>query len=206
MMNEHLNDADRRPEFWWRDHPEQKFWMEIAGAKPPGIDLRAPIANPAERKKWHWDLVRHVRPGDVILHWFTTSARAKGIVGWSRAASTPVVRDHVWVPRTRPDIDESTAQARPHWVVPLEGYTRLARPITRQQIEVIHQDVIKLAEHLRLLYPQFQYYPFQDYRPDEIRANQAYLTKMPIELLRLLNRTAPLGFEVDYEAYRADSL
>lgn len=163
--------------------------MEIAGAKAPGIDLRAPIASPDEGRKWHWDLVRHVRPGDIV-------------VGWSRAASTAVVEDHIRVPRTRPDIDENTATPRPHWVVPLEGYTQLARPITRSAVESIHADVVGLEEELAEIYPRFKYYPFQDYRPNEIRANQAYLTKMPVELLRLLNRLGRLGFKIDYEAHR----
>lgn len=176
--------------------------MEIAGAKAPGIDLRAPIATPDEGRKWHWDLVRHVRPGDIVVHWFTTAAHAKGVVGWSRAASTAVVEDHIWVPRTRPDIDDNTATPRPHWVVPLEGYTQLARPITRSEVESIHADVVGLEEELAEIYPRFKYYPFQDYRPNEIRANQAYLTKMPVDLLRLLNRLGQLGFEIDYEANR----
>lgn len=65
--------------------------MEIAGAKAPGIDLRAPITAPDERPIWHWDLARLVRAGDIVLHWVTTPAGATGIVGWSIAASDPIV-------------------------------------------------------------------------------------------------------------------
>lgn len=146
-----------------------------------------------------------MQPGDVILHWFTTPAGATGIVGWSRTASAAVIESHVWVPRTRPDIDPSTAERRPHWVVPLRDYTSLARPITRELVETVHADVVLLEERLKSHYEGFKYYPFQDYRPTEIRARQAYFTKMPVELLRLLNRLAPLGFEVEYEAYRPRS-
>lgn len=196
------SDTDLRPELWWQSHPEQRFWMEIAGAKAPGIDLRAPITAPDERPIWHWDLVRHVRPGDVILHWFTTPAGATGIVGWSRAASAPSVQSHVWVPRTRPDVDAETAEHRPHLVVPLTDYTPLPKPITRDDVESIHAQVIALEERLKSVHPGFKYYPFQNYRPTEIRARQAYLTKMPVELLHLLNRLGRFGFEVDYEAHR----
>jgi len=193
-------DEDMPWRLWWQGHPEQRFWMEIAGAKAPGIDLRAPITAPDERPVWHWDLVRFVQPGDLVLHWFTTPAGATGIVGWSRAASAPVVESHVWVPRTRADLDPSTAERRPHWVVPLKEYTPLPRPITREQVETVHAEVIELADRLQGVYPGFKYFPFQDYRPTEIRARQAYLTKMPIELLRLLNRLGKLGFEIEYEA------
>lgn len=200
MVEESL---DVRPGFWWQGRGEQRFWMEIAGAKEPGIDLRAPITTPGERSVWHWHLVRLVQPGDVIVHWFTTPAGATGIVGWSRAASPPVVESHVWVPRTRVDIDPSTAEHRPHWVVPLKDYTALPRPITREQVETIHTEVVRLEDDLKDLYRGFKYYPFQDYRPTELRARQAYLTKMPVELLLLLNRLGRFGFEVEYEAHRA---
>lgn len=199
-------EADEpQPNFWWHGHSEQRFWMEIAGAKEPGLDLRAPIATPEEGRKWHWDLVRFVCPGDIVVHWFTTPTRAKGIVGWSRAAAEPTVRDHVWVPRTRPDVDVDTAEPRPHWVVGLEDFTPLQRPITRDSVETIHREVIELANSLDEQYEDFKYYPFQDYKPDEIRAAQAYLTKMPIELLLLLNRLGRLGFEIEYEAHRVTS-
>ena len=197
-----FDEADPQPTFWWERHPEQRFWMEIAGAKAPGIDLRAPITAPGERPIWHWDLVRLVRAGDVLLHWFTTPAGATGIVGWSVAASAPVIESHVWVPRTRPDLDPADAERRPHWVVPLRDYTPLARPITRDHVESVHREVVQLEARLGEQYPKFKYYPFQDYRPHEIRARQAYLTKMPVELLLLLNRLGRLGFEVEYEAYR----
>ena len=172
------------------------------GAKAPGIDLRAPITTPDERPIWHWDLVRMVQPGDVILHWFTTPAGATGIVEWSRAAAAPVVQSHVWVPRTRPDLDAATADRRPHWVVPLEDYTPLPRPITREQVECIHAEVVRLEDQLKERYRGFKYYPFQDYRPTELRARQAYLTKMPVGLLSLLNRLGRFGFEIEYEAHR----
>ena len=194
------------PAYWWQHHPEQRFWMEIAGAKAPGLDLRAPITSLDERPVWHWDLVRLVRAGDVVLHWFTTPAGATGIVGWSVAASDPVIESHVWVPRTRPDVDPAHEGRRPHWVVPLRDFTPLPRPITRDDVETIHTEVIRLEERLSEAYQQFKYYPFQDYRPTQIRARQAYLTKMPVELLSLLNRLGRLGFEVEYEAHRGARL
>jgi len=79
-------------------------------------------------------LVRLVQPGDVIGHWLTTPAGVTGIVGWSRAASAPVMESHVWVTRTRVDLDPSTAKRRPHWVVSLEGYTPLPSLITRGRL------------------------------------------------------------------------
>lgn len=180
--------------------------MEIAGAKAPGIDLRAPITGPDERPIWHWDLVRLVREGDIVLHWFTTPAGATGIVGWSVAASDRVVESHVWVPRTRTDLDAAEEGRRPHWVVPLRDFTALPRPITRDDVETIHAEVFALEERLSEAYPRFKYYPFQDYRPTQIRARQAYLTKLPTELLLLLNRLGRFGFEVEYEAHRGARL
>lgn len=176
--------------------------MEIAGAKAPGIDLRAPITAPDERPIWHWDLARLVRAGDIVLHWVTTPAGATGIVGWSIAASDPIVESHAWVPRTRTDLDPALEGRRPHWVVPLRDFTPLPRPITRDDVETVHAEVIALEDKLSEAYPRFKYYPFQDYRPTQIRARQAYLTKMPVQLLLLLNRLGRFGFEVEYEAHR----
>lgn len=123
--------------------------MEIAGAKAPGLDLRVPVTTPGERLVWNWDLVRFVQPGDVILHWFTTPAGAIGIVGWSRAISGPAVESHVWVPRTHADIDLSRAERRPYWLVPRKDYMPLARPITRDQVETVHREVIDLGDRLQ---------------------------------------------------------
>lgn len=128
------------------------------------------------------------------MHWFTTPAGATGIVGWSVAASAPVVESHVWVPRTRPDLDPATAERRPHWVVALRDFTPLPHPITREQVETLHAEIIDLEMRLPDRYEQFKCYPFQDYRPTEIRARQGYLTKMPVELLLLLNRLGRFGF------------
>ena len=46
-------EADSRRDFWWQGERGQRFWMKIAGAKAPGIDLRAPITMPDERPIWH---------------------------------------------------------------------------------------------------------------------------------------------------------
>ncbi len=54
----------------------------------------------------------------------------------------------------------------------------------------MHAEVVDLEDRLKDRYPRFKYFPFQDYRPTEIRARQAYLTKMPVELLHL---SADLG-------------
>ncbi|MDN3495282.1 hypothetical protein QL996_05035 [Planococcus sp. APC 4015] len=42
-----MDEADQPPQYWWDGQSGQRFWMEIAGAKAPGIDLRAPIRSRA---------------------------------------------------------------------------------------------------------------------------------------------------------------
>jgi hypothetical protein len=185
---------------WWSAMPEERFWMEIAGAKSPGLDLRAPIAGKTEQPVWHWDILTQVREGDIVLHWSTATTGMPGIVGWSRAASSFEIRDHAWTPRTRGKL-ATAAEPRPHYVIPLADYTALPNAITRDMIEFLHFQIMEVEVQLRNKHKGFKYFPFQEYRIDEIRAQQAYLTKMPVDVLFVLNRIGQLGFEIAYEAY-----
>jgi hypothetical protein len=152
------------------------------------------------------------RSGIGILSAVSSRGRDRALVhdarrrDWNRRVFArgvaAIVEPHVWVPRTRSEADPSVVERRPHWVVPLTGYPQLERPIAGEDVETLHEEIVELESRLRERYRHFKYYPFQDYRPNEIRATQAYLTKMPLELLLLLNRLGRFRFKVEYKAYR----
>ena len=70
-----------KPERWWKDANEERFWLEVSGREKFGVDLRAPDDNRTSHA-----LVREVLRGDIVFHY---SKRTRAIVGWSEVAGAP---------------------------------------------------------------------------------------------------------------------
>lgn len=155
--------------------------MEITGRDELGIDLRAPQQGRKGRPVWHYELVKYAVPGDIVFHWHNPIGAEPAIVGWSEVAGPLYVESDYWVAHTAgPDADDSE---QPHWVMPLGGMRKFPQPVTRSMLNA------RLDEVAAVLGGS-PYKPWIVYRSDELRAQQGYLTKMPADLVPLIEELA----------------
>jgi hypothetical protein len=70
--------------------------------------------------------------------------------------------------------------------VPLGGLHEFAITVRGRDLDVLEAEVFRLREELETTHGKPVYFPFFQYRPAEIRAQQGYLVKFPVELLDLL--------------------
>lgn len=175
---------------WWLDDPAQKYWMEITDRDDLGGELRAPQKADDGMMEWGYELVRHTRPGDVVLHWYT-KREPRALVGYS--VVTGPVHEGMWAwaskgtsgrARQAPEVDE------PAWMTPLSGFTRFPNPITRDRLQGYMAPVLDLRARLVEAYGRHLYYPFYVYGGYELRATQAYLVKFPAQLFAVLGLDA----------------
>jgi len=158
--------------------------MEITDRATLGEDLRAPISGREGREVWHYSLVSHTQPGDVVFHWHTTLHDRPALVGWSTVLGPLREESHEWTPHAGSLL---TAEgARPNWVMPLGGVHYLDAPISLAEIEAMRADVLRVREELEAERGTPSYFPFTKYGAVNLRAAQAYLTKLPRQLVDLL--------------------
>jgi hypothetical protein len=119
---------------WWADDPAQKYWMEITDRDDVGGALLAPQVADDGKPEWGYELVRFVRPGDVVLHWFA-SHRQRALIAYSRVAGPPGTTTMVHRSRgTSGQAHPSPLTEEPAWTAPLADLTYLPSPLTRQQL------------------------------------------------------------------------
>ena len=80
---------------WWREHPEERYWMIAPSRGIVGDALSAPKASDDRRFEWSHELVGFTEPGDTLFVWDRTlrdsraSARGAGCSArWARACSS----------------------------------------------------------------------------------------------------------------------
>src|SRR5262249_25647175 len=113
---------------WWKDQPEERYWLETTDRTDLGANLRAPQKDDGGAENASYVLVTHVQDGDIVLHY----PREEGaIAGWSRAVggfwqSTILWASHAGEPKS--------PRERLGWQHGLDGPFRLSSPITLQQL------------------------------------------------------------------------
>lgn len=55
---------------WWREKPGEVFWLEVTDRPDLGDNLKAPQSNEHEGDFWSYSLLKEIRPGDVIFHYY----------------------------------------------------------------------------------------------------------------------------------------
>lgn len=157
--------------------------MEIATTGSMGDKLIAPKL-PAP--KWSYELVRLVHSGDRVLHW-QSGGGMTGLVGWSVASGEPeVVPEYTWQPRGTSGRALAGPRTTEGWMVPLGGLHQFQQPFTADEIPPLMHSVLELKEGLEHLHGKPIYFPFYLYGGRELRAQQGYLVKFPLELFDLL--------------------
>jgi Domain of unknown function (DUF3883) len=181
---------------WWADNPEQRYWMEITSRDVLGENLLAPQVDGAGRTQWSYSLVSHVRPGDRVLHYQTNAPGGGAVVGWSQAVGDVSVGTITWQARGTQGRARGHATTGPSWFVPLGGMHELDTRVRGGDLAGIESALLKLREDLETKHGKPVYFPFFQYRPGEIRAQQSYLVKFPVELFDVLPDLAVVKSEL----------
>lgn len=166
---------------WWTNNPGQRYWMEITHRPDLGGSLQAPKLPDGQ---WSYDLVSQVQPGDRVLHW---SGPERALVGWSNvleAAST--VPSYTWQPRGTSGRALPGPRTTEGWVAPLAGLQRFAVPPTLADLRPLLDELMQVNEGLEEKYGEPTYFPFYRYGGTQIRTQQAYFVKFPVELFKLI--------------------
>jgi hypothetical protein len=160
---------------WWESDPTERYWCEITDRDDIGANLWAPKLNESGKPYWSYSLVRQVPPGDIVFHYSTVE---NAIVGASVAGGPVGDRPIYWAPHgtVGRSKEERPDEAKPGWSLPLYGFTQTKPPLTLKQLDAETGWIRELKQQIekrgkaRL--------PVQLY-PGGLRANQAYLTKLP---------------------------
>jgi predicted HNH restriction endonuclease len=172
--------------YWWRDKPQERFWLEATDREDIGADLHAPELDESGKENWRYSLFKEAEVGDIVLH-YDKRPSANGIIGWSQIAgawsSTPVV----WGARGTYARDK---QVRPHqrpgFTIPLSDFALLSAPI---QLDEIREQSGKLLSLVATLESRNNgkplYFPFELSPKRPARLLQGYAFKLPAEFLNL---------------------
>lgn len=173
---------------WWAADPSQRFWMEITDRDDVGADLFAPVVNGSGRPYWGYELITYVQPGDVVLHWHKTLAGEPGIVGWSQATGAYEDTDISWQAHGTVGRASGTLVPRPAWRMPLMNYMPLANPVLISQVRALDAPLRRAQAKLEERYSDGAiYFPFQFSDKRELRAQQTYFVKVPVDVLEILS-------------------
>jgi Domain of unknown function (DUF3883) len=177
---------------WWDGDPGQRYWMEVATTGAMGEILIAPKF---PRASWSYDLVGQVQEGDRVLHW-KSGSRGRGLVGWSVVTAEPeVVPEYTWQPRGTSGRSLSGPRTTEGWMVTLGGLNLFKEPVLMEELQQLMQPVLEVASRLEAEQHKPTYFPFYLYGGRELRAQQGYLVKFPVELFDVLPRLHAVRME-----------
>jgi hypothetical protein len=174
-----MTDGD----FWWSGRPGERYWMEITDRKDLGSDLHAPQRGKSGRPHWSSLLATAVQEGDIVLHWWKRSGKGSAIVGWSTAVGTI---EEIMVEPYAGSGRVGGSSPSPGWRIRLANFTRLQSPITLSDLRGIEPTLRAVKGALAASVSGRLYFPFvfSDRRP--MRPTQAYLAKMPADLVAVI--------------------
>lgn len=162
---------------WWKDVPEERYWLETTGRHNIGANLLAPQHDDAGAENASYLLVTYVRDGDIVLH-YDTNRRA--LVGWSRAAGGFWESEIVWASHAGSP-KEATREAA--WEHGVEGPFWFSQPITLEQLRTAEPAITAVHAQLQETHRRPLYFPFAISSRRPLRPTQFYMTKWPIALL-----------------------
>jgi hypothetical protein len=165
--------------YWWEASPVERYWCEITDRDDLGGDLKCPQTSETGKEYWSYSLINLIEPGDIVFHY---STRSKAYVGASVAGTPVEERPIVWAPHGTVGRGKPEARsARPGWWLPLYGFTVAEQPPLSLAELNAPDERAWLAKWLTQMqdHGTTAAAPLLVYRPDELRAMQGYLTKMP---------------------------
>ncbi|GAA1467747.1 hypothetical protein [Microbacterium thalassium] len=165
---------------WWRDRPEERYWMIAPSRGIVGDALMAPVASDDRRFEWSHELVGFTEPGDTLFVWDRTLP-VPGIGAWGRILG-PLSQTEA------PRRGEHMLQ----WRMPISDTLRLASPITLPALRRIGDEIVAIRDDVEALTDGPVYFPFIG-SADTLAPAPAYIAKIPRDLVALLS--SRFGFE-----------
>ena len=172
---------------WWISNPEECYWMEITDREDLGSNLIAPTLGKGDRETFSYTLVSHVRPGDVVFHWWKKPGRIHSIVGYSTISGDWFNSEITWEAHGP---HSAGVRTTPAFEAPLTEFTELETEITLDDLRGKEHALKQIHDELKLAIGGSIYFPwaFSDLRP--LRTTQGYLVKMPASVVALLTGLA----------------
>jgi hypothetical protein len=162
---------------WWDGSPTERYWLEITDREDLGVDLKAPQTGDSGREVWSYSLVKEVREGDVVFHYWKPEA---AIWAWSRAVGSYWEEDLVWASHGTVAREAGVLPyRRPGWRIGLEDFTLLDDSVPLERLRAEESALRAVVRELEERHGAPIYFPvaLSDLRPP--RMQQAYLTKLP---------------------------
>jgi hypothetical protein len=168
---------------WWDGDGDQRYWIEMATGRV-GTLLKAPKSDTAH---WSYELVSKVEPGDRVLHYKTGASGGAAFVGWSEAVESAVtIPTYTWRARGAAGRSRGTPTTGPGWQVRLGGLHPFRKELTRDRMAPRLDELMALRDKLEHDHGVPIYFPFYRYGTNQLRAQQGYLAKFPVELFDVL--------------------
>ena len=170
--------------YWWHGDRTENLYMEVTGRDDIGADLKAPLLARGGKPTGAYALVPEVKPGDIVLHYFT---KDEAIIGISVASDAAEPAPIFWAARGS---YARAAGERPRWLsgirVPLTEYSELDPVIPLDEIRQHGPEILLLREALQSEHGGSLYFPWIPYGNGPLRTFQTYLAKVPRSVLPLL--------------------
>jgi hypothetical protein len=166
--------------------------MEITDRWDVGDDLYAPQSDGSGNEQWSYTLVTEAQPGDIVLHWHKSRLGRPAIIGWSEVTGPLSIGSITWQARGTRGRARGVATTGPSWRMQCGGLNELRTPVTSDDLNHQEPSIKGVHAALQAKFSGSLYFPFIFYRPGQLRANQAYLTKFPADLAALFPQLATL--------------
>ncbi|MDQ5823898.1 MAG: hypothetical protein M3441_06745 [Chloroflexota bacterium] len=173
---------------WWNDDPAEVYWLEITDREDLGTDLNAPQRRDDGEEYYGYSLIEEIHDNDIIFHYHKD---AKAIVLWSKASGRSWEDEVVWGAHgTSARGAGVRPYVRPGRRLGLAGSQPLIDPVTLQDLRANQDQILAIRERLERAHRGSLYFPFELSPNRPLRPTQAYLTKLPVDVVRLF---APLS-------------
>lgn len=172
--------------YWWDEEPEERIFMEITTRSDIGSDLKAPAEPRGGGSTPGYALINAVHPGDVIVHYHSTSEEIVGAsIVLDRAEPAPIY----WVAR---GTYARRAGAQAQWLagvrVPLAGFTAVVPPLALAELREREAQLMEIRQALEGRHRPPLYFPWTPYGNGPMRTWQSYLAKLPNAAVDLFPR------------------
>ena len=159
--------------YWWSGDASERYWLEATDRPDIGSDLRAPMADEADRPNWRYLLFQAARVGDVVFHY---NKKVGAIIGLSTIAGSPRSQPIVWAARgTYARRKGTKPHSRPGYMIPLTDFQTLSTALTLSDIRARRGELLKLRDHLgQANKSKSLYFPFELSAQRQPRLLQGY--------------------------------
>lgn len=182
---------------WWVDNPDEVYWLEVTDREDIGVDLNAPQQRDDGREYYGYSLITEVREGDIVFHYH----KDKGaIVAWSKASGSYWSDNVIWGARgTAARLAGVRPYLRAGWRHGLEGIQLLRPDVRLEELRDRQEAIQAIRDQLEQKYGSSLYFPFEASSRRDLRPTQAYLTKLPFDVLALFPAlNEPMAHDREY--------